>query len=175
MVCPSCLATWGTGLEDHSFCALAAAMRASLLQDVSSTKKIDADPDSAWARIYSNHQLQRPDCYLVTRFALVFVGSALSSSICLSFPTLEPILLDQRPSHGAALFAQHCKPGWRNASNAAAAAARTAAAPPHGFDFGPAPSPAVATGACPAKCGVCPPKGSEVACCIAGKCEVRWC
>jgi len=135
------------GLRENS-------QRASLLQDVSSAKTIDADPDSAWARIYSNHQLQRPDCYLVTRFALVFVGSALSSSICLSFPTLEPILLDQRPSHGAALFAQHYKPGWRNASKPAAAAARTAAAAaaaeaaaaasaaaPHRFDFGPPPSP----------------------------------
>lgn len=36
-------------------------------------------------------------CRLYARVAACFVGSMLSSGVLVSFPTLEPILLDQRP------------------------------------------------------------------------------
>eukprot|EP01043_Picozoa_sp_COSAG02_P027013 COSAG02_NODE_1574_length_11880_cov_13.431675_4_plen_103_part_00 len=41
---------------------------------------------------------QRPggQCRLYGRMAVCFVGSMLSSGVLVSFPTLEPILLDQR-------------------------------------------------------------------------------
>ena len=35
-------------------------------------------------------------CRLYGRVALCFIGASLSSSVLLAFPTLEPILLDQR-------------------------------------------------------------------------------
>ena len=82
-------------------------------------------------------------CRLYGRMALCFIGSMLSSGVLVSFPTLEPILLDQREgvvrtlvtrplrccsplrasraqcgggTQGAALFAAHCEPGWADGS-----------------------------------------------------------
>lgn len=46
--------------------------------------------------------------YLYARIAVVFVGTAASSSVLQGFPTIEPMLLDRRPGFGGALFASLC-------------------------------------------------------------------
>ena len=45
---------------------------------------------------------------LWARIIVVVIGAALSSSVLQAFPTVQPVLLDRRPAHGAALFASHC-------------------------------------------------------------------
>lgn len=42
------------------------------------------------------------------RIGVVFIGTALSSSVLQGFPTVEPVLLDRRPEYGAGLFALYC-------------------------------------------------------------------
>lgn len=53
---------------------------------------------------------------LWTRIGACAVASFFSSGVLVAFPTVEPILLDRRPTHGAGLFAHLCANSSSNAS-----------------------------------------------------------